>query len=134
VPKPIATWNPATQLWELEDVCLFSELQEPFVETWPTSGMTRNGQLLPLPTSAPPTAANECSSLLPTPNRVDDGEPQTPAARKARGYGPDLKDIPHLPPSPVARQSGSTPEEHLARKPGRTQVTDLAIIVENGLM
>jgi len=37
-------------------------------------------------------------------------------------------------PSPVAHQSGSTPEEHLARKPGRTQVTDLAIIVENGLM
>jgi DNA (cytosine-5)-methyltransferase 1 len=34
----------------------------------------------------------------------------------------------------VAQQSGSTPEEHLARKPGRTQVTDLAIIVENGLM
>ena len=37
-------------------------------------------------------------------------------------------------PSPVAQQSGSTPEKHLARKPGRTQVTDLAIIVENGLM
>jgi hypothetical protein len=37
-------------------------------------------------------------------------------------------------PSPVAQQSGSTPEEHLARKPGRTQVTDLAIIVEHGLM
>jgi hypothetical protein len=37
-------------------------------------------------------------------------------------------------PSPVAQQSGSTPEEHLRRKPGRTQVTDLAIIVENGLM
>jgi DNA (cytosine-5)-methyltransferase 1 len=37
-------------------------------------------------------------------------------------------------PSPVAHQSGSTPEQHLARKPGRTQVTDLAIIVENELM
>ena len=37
-------------------------------------------------------------------------------------------------PSPVAQQSGSSPEEHLRRKPGRTQVTDLAIIVEHGLM
>lgn len=31
---------------------------------------------------------------------------------------------PHLP----------TPEEHLRKKPGRTRVTDLAIVVENGLM
>jgi hypothetical protein len=93
-------WNPTTQLWETEQADLFSGQQEPFSETWPTSGMTRSGRLLPLPTSAPPTAES-VSSLL---------------------------------PSPVAQQSGSTPEEHLARKPGRTQVTDLAIIVENGLM
>jgi hypothetical protein len=62
-------WNPTRQLWETEQADLFSEQQEPFSETWPTSGMTRNGRLLPLPTSAHPTAESVCSSsqLLPTP-------------------------------------------------------------------
>jgi len=77
VPQPIATWNPARQLWELEDVCLFSEQQEPFSETWPTSGMTRNGQLLPLETLAHPIGGSGCSSLLPTPNTLDHVEKRT---------------------------------------------------------
>ena len=59
VPEPIATWNPQTQLWETDQTDLFSEQQEPYSETWPTSGMTRNGQLLPLPMSALPTDGNE---------------------------------------------------------------------------
>ena len=37
-------------------------------------------------------------------------------------------------PTPVAAPSGNSPEEHLRKKPGRTQVTDLAIIAENGLI
>jgi hypothetical protein len=79
-------------------------------------------------------------ALLPTPQSMDWVAPKNAENRERqseRGYGIDLReavvDIPLL-PSPVAHQSGSTPEEHLARKPGRTQVTDLAIIVENGLM
>lgn len=34
-------------------------------------------------------------------------------------------------PTPNAHPSGSTPEQHLARKPGRTQVTELSIVVEH---
>lgn len=38
-------------------------------------------------------------------------------------------------PTPVAQPSGNnTPEEHLRKKPGREVVTDLAILVENGLL
>lgn len=37
-------------------------------------------------------------------------------------------------PTPVAQPSGNSPEAHLRKKPGRTQVTDLAILVENGLI
>ena len=37
-------------------------------------------------------------------------------------------------PTPVAQPSGNSPEEHLRKKPGRKQVTDLSIIVENGLL
>ena len=65
------TWNPTRQLWETEQADLFSGQQEPFSETWPTSGMTRSGRLLPLPMSGHPIAGNECSSLLlPTPRSV----------------------------------------------------------------
>lgn len=56
------------------------------------------------------------------------------ANRKERGYGDQLNDLPHLLPTPVAQPSGNTPEDHLRKKPGRTQVTDLAVIVENDLL
>lgn len=46
--------------------------------------------------------------------------------------GPD--DIVDLLPTPMAHPSGNSPEEHLRKKPGRTTVTDLAILVENDLM
>lgn len=55
-------------------------------------------------------------------------------------YGRPLSELPTagngslLLPSPVAQQSGNPPAAHLRKKPGRQQVTDLAIIVENGLL
>lgn len=70
MPQHIAQWNPTTQLWETQQADLFSEQQEPYSDTWPTSGMTRNGQLLPLPMSGHPIGENESSSLLPTPRSV----------------------------------------------------------------
>ena len=73
MPQHIATWNPQTQLWVTEQADLFSGQQEPFSETFPTSGMTRSGRLLPLPVWAPLTGEKECSSLLPTP-RSQNGE------------------------------------------------------------
>jgi DNA (cytosine-5)-methyltransferase 1 len=45
--------------------------------------------------------------LLPTPNACDDGESQTPEARAARGFGPDLKDLEHLLPTPTAGEGGT---------------------------
>jgi hypothetical protein len=69
-PKPLATWNPTRGIWETETFDLLSEHSEPYSETWPTSGMTRNGQAYELPTPEPHTAASECSSL-PTPKAAD---------------------------------------------------------------
>lgn len=43
-------------------------------------------------------------------------------------------DVSRLLPTPVAQPSGNTPEEHLRKKPGRTVVTDLAIMAENDLI
>lgn len=46
----------------------------------------------------------------------------------------DENDSSSLLPTPVAQPSANTPENHLRKKPGRIQVTDLAILVENDLM
>ncbi|SBS73854.1 hypothetical protein MHPYR_180092 [uncultured Mycobacterium sp.] len=76
--KPIATWNPANQFWETDQADLFSEHSEPYSATFPTSGMTRSGQLLPLPLSAPATDESGYS-LLPTPAVNDMGDGKTVA-------------------------------------------------------
>lgn len=73
MPKPIARWNPNRMLWETDELDLFSGLSEPYSATFATSGMTRNGALLPLPKSAPATSGSESSSsqLLLTPSVAD---------------------------------------------------------------
>ncbi|AYR02898.1 DNA methyltransferase [Gordonia phage Geodirt] len=88
MPEHIARWNPSRMLWETETLSLFSAHSEPYSETLPTSGMTRNGALLPLPKSVPATSDSECSSspTLPTP-RATDG---TKGGQNQRGSSGDL--------------------------------------------
>jgi hypothetical protein len=77
--------------------------------------------------------------LLPTPNATDGKGGNVPVGRM-RGGRPraitdgDLPAVIALLPTPAAHDSGNTPENHLAKKPGRSQVTSLAIIAENGLL
>ncbi|MGO1574156.1 hypothetical protein [Agrococcus casei] len=59
--QPLAAWNPTRGIWEKTQLDLFGQ-QEQFWETWPTSGMTRNGSVYPLPRSAHPTRDSEFSS------------------------------------------------------------------------
>ena len=69
--QPLAVWNTARDAWEEPDTHgLLCEHLAVFSETWPTSGMTRNGTAYALPTSAPVTPASG-SSLLPTPTTQD---------------------------------------------------------------
>ncbi|QWT30135.1 hypothetical protein SEA_SEDONA_5 [Gordonia phage Sedona] len=86
MPEPIARWNPSRMLWETETLSLFSAHSEPYSETLPTSGMTRNGALLPLPKSVPAISDSECSSspTLPTP-RATDGTKGGPNQRGSSG-------------------------------------------------
>lgn len=74
--QPIATWNPARGVWE-KNQALFCGHLEPWLETWPTSGMTLGGQLFELPTREPATVEPESSS---SPNLLG-----TPQARDAKG-------------------------------------------------
>jgi hypothetical protein len=93
-------WNPQRQLWETEQADLFSERLEPFLETWPISGMTRSGQLLPLEMSVPPIAGNGSSSLelLHTPDTMPDA-PNTGSNTKSKpaGLGNQVIEIALLP-------------------------------------
>ena len=76
MPRLIATWNGARGVWETPNLNLLCGHLVPFLETWPTSGTTRSGSLLPRATSEHPTDASVCSSppgLLPTPRAWDEG-------------------------------------------------------------
>ena len=68
-------------------------------------------------------------ALIPTPTASD-----CKAGRHQEGMGMSLSQAVQMLPTPVAQPSGNSPEAHLQKKPGRERVTDLAIIVEHGLL
>ncbi len=71
--QPIAVWNTARDAWEIPQTeGLFCEHLDVFSETFPTSGMTRNGMAYALPTSERHTDGSGCSllPLLATPNTL----------------------------------------------------------------
>jgi hypothetical protein len=63
VQKQIAEWNTELKLWSKPSEGLFSERLELFSETWPTSGMTQNGQAFELVMPERPINDSEFSSL-----------------------------------------------------------------------
>lgn len=72
--QPIAVWNTARDVWEIPQTeGLFCEHLDVYSETFPTSGMTRNGMAYELPTWAPRMDGSGFSLLpvLPTPTCRD---------------------------------------------------------------
>ena len=65
----LASYDPNLSLWKTSQHCLDGDLQT-FSETWPRSGMMRNGIAYRLPPLVPLTDAIECG-LLPTPMARD---------------------------------------------------------------
>jgi hypothetical protein len=89
-----AKFDPATSSWKTHQLSLAGAL-EPFSETWPRSGLMRNGMCWERTTLAPITAESE-SGLLPTP-RASDGmkHPIRPAKvvkAAKRGHAGRLED------------------------------------------
>lgn len=105
--RELARWNGERDCWETAEVDLLSWLPVVFTETWPASATIRNNVLYELPMSAHHTDGS--GSLF---SQHDE----------------------KILPTPVAQPSGNSPDDHLRKKPGREVVTDLAIIVENGLL
>ncbi len=89
--RHIATWNTARSVWETErdQICAHSE---PFLETWPTSGMMLNGQAFAQPTQTQ-RIADTASLLLPTPLTTD--YKQTNCPGNWRRNSPPLGTIVH---------------------------------------
>lgn len=98
-----ATYDPESRSWKTwPAIGLWGSIE--FSETWPRTGYMRDGSAFELPTSAPPTAASESSSLLPT-------------ARKSGGKGaggphgtggPDLRHmVENLLPTPAVNDMGA---------------------------
>lgn len=84
--ESLASYDPDTSSWRMSLRSLDGEWVK-FSETFPKSGMTRNGRLFPLPTQALPTSESE-SGLWPTPNTQgfrSDGEMKL-LSQKARNY------------------------------------------------
>ena len=83
--QPLAIWNATRGIWEKPQLDLF-EQQEQFWETWPTSGMTRNGSVYPLPMPA-----------RLTPDTVSSSSPtalfRTPLASDASRGGESLQQV-----------------------------------------
>jgi hypothetical protein len=67
----LARYDPDSSSWRTSQLCLDGALTV-FSETWPRSGMTRNGTAYRLPPLAPLTAAT-ASGLWPTPNVPNGG-------------------------------------------------------------
>lgn len=71
--QPTALWNPARGVWEIPMENILCEHWGLFSETFPTSGMMRDGKLFPLPLLAHHTEGSEFSLL------------RTPVASEAEG-------------------------------------------------
>ena len=93
-------WNQSRDCWETEQMDLLSGRQAVWSETWPQSGMTRNGVLSALPTLVPLICESDFS-LLATPqaNLGSCGGSQPPEKRWEGGHSVSLADqIEHLVP------------------------------------
>lgn len=127
MPVPKATlmlsWDHARDVWTWEtadsDTLPMFEASDVFSETWPTSGMTRNGRVYPLPMQEHPTAGSGCSSLLPTPEAKNAGSgPDYARMNRPGSGGHDLVTALWLLPTPqTSDQAGAAPADMRRKSP-----------------
>src|SRR5580704_13176035 len=69
ISASLANYDPESRSWKTSQLCLSGEWDE-FWETWPASGMMRNGVVYLLPPLVRTTSESECG-LWPTPTASD---------------------------------------------------------------
>lgn len=132
--QPIATWNTARGVWETNQANLFCEHWELYSVTWPTSGMTLNGQAYELPMRVRLTTDSGYSSL-PTPTVSDQYTANLSSTQQSEGslHSVTLAQIvtgrPDLMPTPTTRdhKDGTQPHE----RGGQVQTDTIARAVFN---
>lgn len=108
--QAIATWNQERDLWETSQMDIFGH-SDVYVETWPKSGMTRDGQLFESPSWEGATTAQESSSSrsLPTPMAHHSGNSPEEHLRKKPGRK-RVTDLSILVENDLLRTGGELPE------------------------
>jgi len=92
VQKPIMEWNTQKKIWQRLGGNTLLEQWEPFLETWPTSGMMQNGQVFELQMPERHTSVSESSLLRsPTASQADGGALGESVARE-RGNTVGIRD------------------------------------------
>lgn len=81
-----------------------------------------------------PTLADEVEHLLPTPTTMAGGQATRSGSRSDELLLPGIVRQLALLPTPAAHDSGNTPENHLRKKPGRSVVTSLQVLVDHDLI
>ncbi len=95
--KPIMEWNTQKKIWQLSTADQLLEQWELFSETWPTSGMTQDGQVFELQTQAHLISDSEFSSL-PTPLTTEHKANASPGALRRKTQ--QLTTVVHSLPTP----------------------------------
>jgi hypothetical protein len=116
--RPGMSWDPMTETWGTATPDPASSGRwVPCLGTWPTSGMTRRGSLLPPPMLGHLTAAGESSSspgMLPTPQGRDGdprgGGPETAQGRLESGRRNLTDAVGQLLPTPYAKLGEARPD------------------------
>ena len=91
--QPVARWNPSRDCWEEPQEDIFGH-SGVWSETWPPSGMTRNGLVFELPMSARRTAGTGSFLLLSTPDTVPEAPNSGTNANRIMGLGNQVKALP----------------------------------------
>jgi hypothetical protein len=94
-------------LWRTSERSLLED-SEPYSQTWPTSGLMRNGTAYRLVPLVPRTAGKE-SGLLPTPNRWDAqrGAESRQTKRNRRSGGVNLREAIKTWPTPTVQDASN---------------------------
>lgn len=107
-PELLANYDPATSSWRTSQRCLVEGWTR-FSETWPRSGLMRNGIAFQLPPLVRLTGATDCG-LWPTPCANDDNKsPEAHMAMKQRMKGGQRNTITSLQVMVKAAERGLVP-------------------------
>jgi len=139
---PFAFYDPASSCWRTSQASFDLGLAESSA-TLPNSGSMRSGRLYARLISERATDGNG-SSLLPAPGAADGTGGKThrlgsisPTGMKADGtkVQVSLQDALNLLPTPVAHDTGRTPQQYLARMAkqdsGSTRISSMAVLVQH---